>query len=94
MAALSPLLLDYGPGDPLLREVIFGAVIGFLAYLRAAGAARTPLLSWASVALGAGLFAAGILLAARPPPALNESIAGGVICLLALTGALNARDVG
>jgi hypothetical protein len=90
--AVSPLVLDYRTGDPVFNDIACGLAIAVLAYLRAARAARTPLLSWANVALGAWLFTAGLVLDADPMVAVNESISGGLVFVLALMSALTARD--
>jgi hypothetical protein len=88
----SPFLLDYGPDDPHLSAILAGAALAFFAYLRAARAARTPLLSWANVVLGAWLVVSGFVLQSELIPSVNESLMGGVALVLALASALTRRD--
>ena len=90
--AFSPFLLGYELEDSRLNAIITGAAVALLAYLRAARAARTPLLSWANVVLGAWLVVAGLAVQSQPIPSINESISGAMIMFLGLTSALTARD--
>lgn len=88
----APFLVGYGLEDTRLNSIVCGVAIALFAYLRAARAARSALLSWANVALGAWLFVSGFVLHARPIPTLNETICGGLVALLALMSALTTRD--
>jgi hypothetical protein len=88
----APFLLSYGRGDRLINEVACGAVIALLGYLRAQRAARSPLLSWVNVLLGAWMVVSGALFAVTPAAAVNQAISGGVVCLLAFSSAVVARD--
>jgi hypothetical protein len=85
-------VVGYGLGDSRLNAIITGAVVAVLAYLRAARATRTQLLSWANVALGTWLIVAGLALHTQPIPTINESISGAMIVFLALTSALTVPD--
>jgi hypothetical protein len=88
----SPFVVGYGLGDPRLNAIITGAAVAVLAFLRAARATLTPLLSWANVVLGAWLIVAGLTVHSQPIPSINESISGAMIVFLALTSALTAPD--
>jgi hypothetical protein len=89
---LSPFAMGFAGRELVWNVVPCGAAIAVLALLRVSRMVQTPVPSWANVMLGAWLFAAGFILDARPTVAVNQCICGGVVFLLALSSALNARD--
>jgi hypothetical protein len=88
---LSPLVLDYEMDDPQIRPIAGGALIATLACLRAARTTRTAALSWANAALGVWLFALPVYAQTTPIVAVNFAICGGLVAILAVMSALNAR---
>lgn len=88
---VSPFVLDYGPDDPTLGNVIVGAAIGAVALARLAGLDTHGWMGWANVALGAQVFVWGVVLDDSATAAWNEALAGAAVIALSLLGALGAR---
>lgn len=89
--AFSPTVLGYGEGDPRVNELICGGLVAAFALLRSTRSARTPLLSWWTLAIGVWLVLAGFFLGGSGVASVNQAVSGGLVMLLAATSAVTAR---
>jgi peptidoglycan/LPS O-acetylase OafA/YrhL len=80
---VSPLVLDYVPGDTRLIPMIAGAVVACLSLVRMA-TWRAEWLSLMSVLVGLGLFASGFWFAESPSASWNAWLLGVAVIVLAL----------
>ena len=91
---VSPFVLDYGPEDPTLGNVIVGGAIGAVALARLVVLDAHGWLSWTNVVLGAQVCVWGLLLDDSAVAAWNEALAGATVFGLSLLGAVGPRRRG
>ena len=84
---VSPLVLDYGAGDPRVHDALAGAAIAVLAVTRLTTGWWSPALSWVNVLIGFWLVAAAFWLAESAAAAWNEAASGAVVAALASVSA-------
>lgn len=96
---IAPFVLGYRGSDPYWNDIVFGAIVAFLALVRATGAYRASELSWINAVIGVWLFVSAFWLDSSGRASWNDIILGAIVFLLALasTGAsedANARTPG
>ena len=79
----SPFVLDYVAGDSRLNPIVCGAVIAFIALIRAAFW-RAEWLSLVNTLIGIWLFGSGFWLAESPSATWNAWLLGVAVVVLAL----------
>jgi hypothetical protein len=80
---VSPLVLDYVPGDTRLIPMIAGAIVAILALVRIV-TWRAEWLSLITALVGGGLFASGFWFAESPSASWNAWLLGVAVVMLAL----------
>jgi hypothetical protein len=88
---ISPWVLGYTHADATWNPVVFGAIVGFFALVRTAGAYRAAWLSILNMAIGVWLFISAFWLAHSAQASWNVGILGVVVFVL---GAWSASATG
>ena len=81
---VSPFVLGYGDGDPVLNPIFFGTLLLLFSLIRAVGAYRQTWMSGVNVMIGGWIFASAFWLADTATAAWNDLITGAVVMGLAL----------
>jgi len=89
---IAPFVLGYSNGDPYWNDIVFGAIVAVLAFVRLAGAYRAPELSWINAAIGVWVFVSAFWLDATSTAAWNDVILGAIVFVLAVIGASVSED--
>jgi hypothetical protein len=89
---LAPFVLDYGDGDPVWNDVVFGGLIALLAIARVAGAHRAEWLSWTVVAAGVWVFTSALWLDSTMTAALNDIIIGALVAVFGVASGMATHD--
>jgi hypothetical protein len=79
----APYVLGYEHGEPYWNDIVFGAVIALLAFVRATRAMTEPLLSYLNIVAGTWVFAAAFWLYGSGLPAWNDLLVGAAVAILA-----------
>lgn len=90
---ISPFILNYAGADAMWNPIVFGAIVGVLALIRAGGAYRAEWLSWINMAIGVWLFISAFWLAHSARASWNVGIMGIVVFILGAWSAA-ATDAG
>jgi hypothetical protein len=80
---ISPFVLGYTGADATWNPIVFGAIAGTLALVRAAGAYRAEILSWVNMAIGIWLFISAFWLASSSQASWNVAVLGVIVFILA-----------
>jgi hypothetical protein len=81
---LSPLLLEFEPGDPTWNFAICGFLVSLVALLRLTVMRRARSLDLAAMVIAGWLFATGFVLAESDPASWNSWVLGAIIFFLAV----------
>jgi SPW repeat len=84
---ISPWVLDFQSGDSYWNPIVFGAIVGAIALIRAGGAYRAPWLSWINGLIGIWLFVSGWWLASSSAAQWNDWVMGVAVFVLAMISA-------
>lgn len=88
----APFVLDYGRGDPLWNDIVFGGVIALLAIARVVGAHRAEWLSWTVVAVGIWVFVSALWLDHGLTAAVNDMMVGCLVAIFGVASAMATHD--
>lgn len=80
-------VLAYSGRDPRWNDVPFGAIVAIFALVRASGAYREEIVSWANAAIGVWLIVAAFTIDYTARASWNDIILGIIVLLLALGSA-------
>lgn len=84
---IAPWVLGYSANDPKWNDVIFGAIIGIYALVRASGAFWDVWLSWLNMVIGAWIFVAAFTIDSTTTASWNDIILGAIVFALAASSA-------
>ncbi len=84
---IAPWVLNYAPGDPKWNDVVFGAIVAFLAFVKIGGAYRSTGISILNAAIGVWLFIAAFTIDATSTASWNDIILGVIVFVLAIGSA-------
>jgi hypothetical protein len=84
---ISPWVLNYGGRDPYWNDIVFGAIVAFLALIRMSGAYRESWLSWTNALVGVWVFISAFWLQHGNGAVTNNWIVGVVVFILAVWSA-------
>jgi hypothetical protein len=90
---IAPWVLAYPGSDPRWNDVVFGAIVAFIALLRVAGAYRASLLSWLNAAIGVWVFIAAFTIDSSATAGGNDIILGAIVFILGVWSA-SASETG
>jgi hypothetical protein len=90
----APYALAYDAGEPFWSDIVVGAVIAVLAFVRATVPRTTSTISYLNVLAGTWVFAASFWLYDSAWPAWNDLIAGSVVAILAVLSITASDDAG
>jgi hypothetical protein len=79
---ISPFVLGYAGADAMWNPIVFGAIVGVFALVRAAGAYGAAWLSWLNMAIGVWLFISAFWLAHSSQASWNVGVMGVVVFVL------------
>ena len=88
----APYMLGYEDGEPLWNDIVFGAVIALLGFVRATRALSEPLISYVNILAGTWVFAAAFWLYETTLPAWNDLLVGAAVAILAALSATASED--
>lgn len=89
---ISPWVLGYTFADATWNPVVFGAIVGVFALIRAGGAYREAWLSSLNMAIGVWLFVSAFWLAQSVQASWNVAISGIVVFILGAWSASATSD--
>src|SRR3954447_11628988 len=84
---IAPWVLGYSNGDPYWNDIVFGAIVGILALVRASGAYRDTWLSWINALIGVWLFVSAWVVDSTGNAGANDIILGIIVFGLAIASA-------
>ena len=84
---IAPWVLNYSSRDPRWNDVVFGAIVGLLAFARIGGGLRDAWLSVVNAAIGVWIFIAAFAIDVTRTAEWNDIILGAIVFLLAIGSA-------
>jgi hypothetical protein len=84
---IAPWVLGYSARDPKWNDVLFGAIIGIYALVRASGAFWDAWLSLINMVIGAWIFIAAFTIDSTMTASWNDIIVGAIVFALAASSA-------
>jgi hypothetical protein len=84
---IAPWVLGYSSRDPRWNDVVFGAIVGIIALVRALGAYREEWLSWLNALIGIWVFIAAFTIDHTATNSWNDIILGIIVFVLAISSA-------
>ena len=89
---IAPFVLAYSGDDPIWNDVVFGAIVLVLAFVRVAGAYRETWLSVINALIGVWIFVSAFWLASSSTASWNDIILGVIVFVLACWSAAASSD--
>jgi hypothetical protein len=84
---IAPWVLGYSARDPRWNDVVFGAIVGIIALVRAFGAYREEWLSWINALVAVWIFIAAFTIDHTATASWNDIILGIIVFILAIGSA-------